>query len=142
MHAPYMYNSLGTPWKTQKVVRDMLAKYFFNDVGGLPGNDDCGQVSSWYVFGAMGFYPALPGSPIYELCSPVLNKVEMNVGNGKMFTIIANNNSKENAYIQSVTLNGKPYNSSQLKHKDVVAGGKLIFEMGPEPNKKWGLQRD
>ncbi|MBK3519835.1 glycoside hydrolase domain-containing protein [Carboxylicivirga marina] len=95
MHAPYMYNFIGAPWKTQKVVRDMLAKYFFNDVEGLSGNDDCGQVSSWYVFGAMGFYPACPGDSIYQLCSPVLNKVAVNVGEGKTFTVIANNNSKD-----------------------------------------------
>ncbi|MBD0779878.1 glycoside hydrolase family 92 protein [Maribacter sp. ANRC-HE7] len=141
MHAPYMYNSLGQPWKTQKVVRDMLAKYFFNDVGGLPGNDDCGQVSSWYVFGAMGFYPALPGDPIYQLCSPVFNKVQMNVGNGKVFTIIANNNSKENAYIQSATLNGKPYNLGYISHDAIIAGSELIFEMGPEPNTTWGISK-
>ena len=138
MHAPYMYNFIGTPWKTQKVVRDMLAKYFFNNVGGLPGNDDCGQVSSWYIFGAMGFYPACPGDPIYQLCSPVLDKVSINLGNGKTFTIIANNNSKENAYIQSATLNGEPYNLSWLHHEDLMKGGELIFEMGAKPNKKWG----
>ncbi|MGQ1788304.1 GH92 family glycosyl hydrolase [Saccharicrinis sp. GN24d3] len=139
MHAPYMYNFIGTPWKTQKVVRDMLAKYFFNDVGGLPGNDDCGQVSSWYVFGAMGFYPACPGDPIYQLCSPVLNKVDINVGNGKTFSIIANNNSRENMYIQSATLNGTPYKVSWLHHNDLMKGGKLVFEMGPIPNKDWGV---
>ena len=141
MHAPYMYNSVGAPWRTQRVVRDMLAKYFFDDVGGLPGNDDCGQVSSWYVFGAMGFYPALPGTPTYEICSPVFNKVQINVGKGKVFTIIANNNSKENAYIQSATLNGEPYHSSQLHHDAVIGGGELVLEMGPEPNKKWGVSR-
>ncbi|MBT8297871.1 MAG: GH92 family glycosyl hydrolase [Maribacter sp.] len=138
MHAPYMYNSIGKPWRTQKVVRDMLAKYFFNDVGGLPGNDDCGQVSSWYVFGAMGFYPANPSDPIYQLCSPVFNKVQINVGNGKAFTIIANNNSKENVYIQSAILNGSSYQSSQIHHETIMAGGELIFEMGSKPNKKWG----
>ncbi|MCU4176623.1 GH92 family glycosyl hydrolase [Carboxylicivirga sp. N1Y90] len=140
MHAPYMYNFIGTPWKTQKVVRDMLFKYFFNDVGGLPGNDDCGQVSSWYVFGAMGFYPACPGDPIYQLCSPVLDKVSINVGEGKTFTVIANNNSRENAYIQSTTLNGKPYNRCILDHTDLMNGGELVFEMGAEPNIKWGLK--
>ncbi|GAF01560.1 GH92 family glycosyl hydrolase [Saccharicrinis fermentans] len=139
MHAPYMYNFISAPWKTQKTVREMLAKYFFNDVGGLPGNDDCGQVSSWYVFGAMGFYPACPGDPIYQLCSPVFDKVSMNVGEGKIFTIIANNNSKDNMYIQSATLNGKPYNKSWLYHKDLVNGGELVFELGPKPNKDWGL---
>jgi len=139
MHAPYLYNSIGAPWKTQKVVRDMLARYFFNHVGGLPGNDDCGQVSSWYVFGAMGFYPACPGDPIYQLCSPVLDKVAINVGKGLTFTIIAKNNSTENAYIQSATLNGEPYNASFLRHEDLMNGGELIFKMGSEPNKEWGL---
>ncbi len=138
MHAPYMYNFIGTPWKTQKVVRDMLFKYFFNDVGGLPGNDDCGQVSSWYVFGAIGFYPACPGDPVYQLCSPVLDKASINVGDGKTFTIIANNNSRENAYIQSATLNGKPYARCTLDHTDLMNGGELVFEMGAEPNKNWG----
>ncbi|MEO1009914.1 MAG: GH92 family glycosyl hydrolase [Bacteroidota bacterium] len=141
MHAPYMYNSLGVPWKTQKVVRNMLDKYFFNDVGGLPGNDDCGQVSSWYVFGAMGFYPALPGTPYYELCSPILNKVQIDVGNGKVFTILTNNNSRENAFIQAATLNGKPHNSSQLHHSAIMEGGELVLEMGPKPNTDWGLER-
>ncbi|WP_319268676.1 GH92 family glycosyl hydrolase [uncultured Draconibacterium sp.] len=141
MHAPYMYNSIGTPWKTQKVVREMLAKYFFNDVGGLPGNDDCGQVSSWYVFGAMGFYPACPGDHIYQLCSPVMNKVVINVGEGETFTVIANNNSKENMYIQSATLNGKPYNKSWLHHDDLMNGGKLVFVLGPTPNEEWGLEK-
>ncbi len=140
MHAPYMYNFIGTPWKTQKVVRDMLAKYFFNDIGGLPGNDDCGQVSSWYVFGAMGFYPACPGDPIYQLCSPVLDKVSINVGEGNTFTIIANNNSKKNMYIQSAILNGKDYTKSWLHHDDLMKGGELVFEMGSEPNKKWGVK--
>ena len=139
MHAPYMYNRIGTPWKTQKVVREMLAKYFFNDVGGLPGNDDCGQVSSWYVFGAMGFYPANPGDPIYQLCSPIFDKVQMNVGDGKVFTILTKNNSKENLYIQSATLNGKAYNASYIHHDDIINGSELVFEMGPEPNKEWGI---
>ena len=139
MHAPYMYNFIGTPWKTQKVVREMLFKYFFNDVGGLPGNDDCGQVSSWYVFGAIGFYPACPGDPIYQICSPVLDKVSLNVGEGKTFTVIAKNNTRENMYIQSATLNGKPYSKCTLDHKDLVAGGELVFEMGAEPNKNWGI---
>lgn len=138
MHAPYMYNSLGAPWKTQKVVRDILAKYFFDDVGGLPGNDDCGQVSSWYVFGAMGFYPANPGDPIYQLCSPILDRVDLNVGEGKVFSIIAQNNSKENKYIQSASLNGRPYLKSWLHHDELIQGGELIFEMGPQPNKNWG----
>ena len=139
MHAPYMYNTIGAPWKTQKVVHQILTKYFFNHAGGLPGNDDCGQVSSWYVFSAMGFYPACPGDPVYQICSPVFNKVDINVGRGKVFTVMANNNSKENLYIQSVMLNDKTHNVSWLHHNALMEGGKLVFEMGPEPNKNWGL---
>ncbi len=141
MHAPFMYNFIGAPYKTQKVVRDMLARYFFNDVGGLPGNDDCGQVSSWYLFGAMGFYPAVPSEPIYQLCSPVMDKVEISVGEGKKFTIIANNNSKENCYIQSATLNGKPYNKSYIHHDDITSGATLELVLGSEPNLNWGLEK-
>lgn len=140
MHAPYMYNSIGAPWRTQKVMRDMLAKYFFNNVGGLPGNDDCGQVSSWYVFGAMGFYPACLGDPIYQLCSPIFNKVEMSVADGKTFTIIAKNNSNDNCYIQSATLNGEPYTKSWIHHDEIMRGGILLFELGASPNKMWGLE--
>jgi len=139
MHAPFMYNEVGAPWKTQKVVRDILARYFFDNAGGLPGNDDCGQVSSWYVFGAMGFYPACPGKPIYQICSPIFDKMQMKVGNEKVFTIIANNNSKENTYIQSATLNGEPYNLSWLHHDAIMEGGTFVFEMGPTPNKAWGI---
>lgn len=138
MHAPYMYNFIGTPWKSQKLLRELLAKYFFDDMGGLPGNDDAGQVSSWYMFGAMGFYPALPGDPAYQLVSPIFDKVQIDVGNNKVFTIIANNNSEKNMYIQSATLNGKPYNKYWLHHDDIVSGSTLVFDMGPEPNKNWG----
>jgi len=142
MHAPFMYNEVGAPWKTQKLVRDILAKYFFNDPGGLPGNDDCGQVSSWYVFGSMGFYPALPGDPHYQLNSPVFDKIMIDVGNNKTFTVIANNNSKINTYIQSATLNGKPYSRNVIHHDDIIAGSTLVFEMGPKPNTSWGLTKN
>lgn len=140
MHAPYIYNAIGAPWKTQKIVREILAHYFFNDPGGLPGNDDCGQVSSWYVFGAMGFYPALPGDPTYQLTSPVLDKIQIDVGRGNVFTIIAHNNSKKNIYIQSASLNGLPYHSSRISHDAIMAGGTLVYEMGPKPNKHWGIE--
>jgi len=140
MHAPYMYNNVDAPWKTQKLVRDILSKYFFNDPGGLPGNDDCGQVSSWYVFGAMGFYPALPSDPVYQITSPIFDKVTIDVGNQKAFTVIANNNSKENHYIQSARLNGTPFFQHSIHHDQIMSGATLELEMGPKPNTQWGLQ--
>ena len=87
-------------------------------------------------FWCNGFYPACPGNPVYQLCSPIFNKIEMNVGNGKTFTIISNINSKENCYIQSSTLNGEPYTKSWIHHDDVMNGSTLVFEMGAEPNRK------
>ena len=138
MHAPYMYNYIGAPWKTQKIMRELLSYYFTSGAEGLPGNEDCGQLSSWYVFGAMGLYPVCPGSLTYQIGSPVFEKMSLNLPNGKAFTVIANNNSKENVYIQSATLDGKPYNKSWIHHDDIMNGSTLVFKMGPEPNKKGG----
>lgn len=139
MHSPYLYNYIGAPWKTQKTIRELIANNFTDDAGGLPGNEDCGQMSSWYIFGAMGFYPTCPGNPTYQIGSPAFKKVSINLANGKAFTIIANNNSKENVYIQSATLNGESYTKSWIHHDDILKGSTLVFEMGSEPNKTWGL---
>ncbi|WP_298554184.1 GH92 family glycosyl hydrolase [uncultured Algibacter sp.] len=138
MHSPYLYNYVGAPWKTQKLIRELINDNFEDTPGGLPGNEDCGQMSSWYIFGAMGFYPTCPGSPTYQIGSPAFKKVSIDLANGKVFTIIANNNSKENVYIQSATLNGKPYTKSWIHHDAVMNGSTLEFEMGPNPNKDWG----
>lgn len=138
MHSPYLYNYIDAPWKTQKLIRKLIQENFEATPGGLPGNEDCGQMSSWYIFGAMGFYPSCPGSPTYQIGSPAYKKVSIKLDNGKRFTIIANNNSKENIYIQSATLNGEPYTKSWIHHDIVMTGSTLVFEMGPEPNKKWG----
>ncbi|MBN2652315.1 MAG: GH92 family glycosyl hydrolase [Spirochaetales bacterium] len=142
MHAPYMYNYIGAPWKTQKIVREILDYYFSNTPGGLPGNDDCGQLSSWYIFGSIGLYPACPGNPVYMISSPVIDKATIDLENGKNFTIIANNNSAKNIYIQSATLNGKSYNKAWIHHDDIISGSTLILEMGPNPNKEWGAAQD
>lgn len=138
MHSPYLYNYVGAPWKTQKLIRKLINDNFEDTPGGLPGNEDCGQMSSWYIFGAMGFYPTCPGSPTYQIGSPAFNKVSINLANDKVFTIIANNNSKENVYIQSATLNGEPYTKSWIHHDAIMSGSTLVFEMGPKPNKNWG----
>lgn len=141
MHAPYMYNFIGAPWRTQKVVRSILSDYFTSSEGGLPGNDDCGQLSAWYVFGAIGLYPVCPGNPIYQIGSPVFETSTITVGKDKTFTIVAHNNNPQNVYIQSATLNGKPYQKSWIAHSTLVEGGTLVLEMSDKPNKEWGLDK-
>ncbi len=138
MHAPYMYNFAGAPWKTQKQMRQLLDYYFDSGPGGMCGNDDAGQVSSWYVFGAMGFYPVSPGFPAYQISSPVFDRIKLHLPNGKTFTVEAANNSKANVYIQSATFNGVSWDKPWLEHKDIMSGGTLVLKMGPEPNEKWG----
>ena len=109
---------------------------------GLCGNEDMGQMSAWYVLSAMGFYPVAPGQNVYTIGSPEFSKVTIHpdkaFNNAKEFIIEARNNSKQNKYIQSATLNGKPLNKSWFDHSEIRNGGTLIFLMGPEPNKKWG----
>lgn len=139
MHSPYLYNYAGAPWKTQQTIRRLVRENFTNELGGLPGNDDCGQLSAWYIFSAMGFYPVCPGTLEYQIGSPSFDKVSVKLPDGKVFSIIAHNNSEENVFIQSASLNGKPYNKSRLHHDDIMSGSTLVFEMGPEPNREWGI---
>lgn len=138
MHAPYLYDFAGEPWKTQKHVRALLDYYFAEGPGGMCGNDDAGQLSSWYLFGAMGFYPVSPAMPVYMIGSPVFNKITLHLENGKSFVIEAKNNSKTNVFIQSATLNGSGMNRPWLDHKQIMAGGRLSLNMGAEPNTQWG----
>ena len=140
MHAPYLYNYTDAPWKTQKTVRDLVRNKFKASLGGLPGNDDCGQLSAWYIFSAMGFYPVCPALPVYQIGSPSFDKVTLHLDDGKDFTVVARGNSDENVYIQSATLNGKPYFRCWISHADIMAGGTLEFVMGPEPNPRWGRE--
>lgn len=137
-HIAYLYNYAGEPWKTQQRVRQIMEERYGVDRMGLCGNDDCGQMSAWYVFSAMGFYPVCPSRPFYDIGSPIFEEVTIHLDNGKDFVIEARNTSQENKYIQQAKLNGIPLNSSRLRHSDLTAGGELIFEMGPEPNKAWG----
>lgn len=137
-HVAYLYNFAGEPWKTQRRVRQILDNFYRTGPGGLTENEDMGSHSSWFMLSAMGFYPVTPGSTTYSIGSPLFEKATINLSDGKTFTIIANNNSKENKYIQSVALNGKPMNKTWLDQSEIVEGGNLVFEMGPEPNKEWG----
>jgi predicted alpha-1,2-mannosidase len=136
-HNPYLYPFAGAAWKTQYWVRKVAALYN-NTPAGIPGNDDCGQLASWFVFAALGFYPVNAATGVYIIGSPLVNHAAIrNPQTGKTFTIVAENNSPQNVYIQSAELNGKEWNRSWITHAQIVAGGELHFRMGPKPNKEW-----
>ena len=137
-HMAYLYNYANKPWKTQARVRQIMVNFYQPTPDGLIGNEDCGQMSAWFVLSAAGFYPVTPGSPIYAIGSPLFPEVRFNLENGKSFVIKARRVSKSNLYIQSATLNRRPYTKSFITHKDLMSGGELIFEMGPRPNLHWG----
>jgi len=137
-HVTYLYNYIGQPWKTQKLVAQVLNQLYNNSSSGYAGNEDCGQMSSWYIFSSMGFYPVNPANGVYAIGSPVLASAKINLENGKVFSVTTKNASKENVYIQSVKLNGKTYSRTFITHSDIVNGGTLEFVMGKQPNKKWG----
>lgn len=140
MHIPYLYNLAGKPWKTQKRVRMLMDTWFRNDFMGIPGDEDGGGLSAFYVFSAMGFYPITPGIPEYQIGSPLFRKIVIHQQNGKTFTILANNCSNRKKYIQSATLNGNELNQTTITHNDITEGGKLVLEMGDKPNKEWGTR--
>lgn len=134
----FMFNYAGQPWKTQRAVRHIMDTEYHNAPGGLAGNDDAGQMSAWYMFAAMGFYPVCPGTPYYMLASPSFSSVTLCPQGGRPFTIKAEGASGKNIYIQRAMLNGQPYTKNYLDHADIVEGGTLELEMGPEPNREWG----
>jgi len=138
-HVAYLYNYVDEPWKTQKLIHQIDKEFYKAAPDGYIGNEDGGQMSAWYVFSAMGFYPVNPAGGIYIFGSPLLEEVEMNLENGNKFKITAHNLSEENIYIQSVKLNGKAYKNVWIKHEDIVKGGALEYVMGSKPS-KWGLK--
>jgi predicted alpha-1,2-mannosidase len=136
-HIIYMYNYIGQPWKAAKLLRQTMKELYFNDYDGLSGNEDVGQMSAWYVLSSIGLYQVEPAGGKFIIGSPLFDEATVNVGDGKTFTIRAKNNSKENIYVQSAKLNGKPYPKSYLMYQDIVKGGMLELEMGSEPS-AWG----
>lgn len=140
-HVAYLYNYAGAPWRTQERVTQIMASQYHNRPDGLSGNDDLGQMSAWFAFTAMGFYPVAPGSNEYVIGRPFLDRAQMNLPNGKRFTIRADGLSEANRYIGRATLNGKPLTRSFLRHEDITAGGELVFTMQATPNKDWGKER-
>lgn len=141
-HVPFLFNRLQVPWLTQKWTRIICDSAYHNSVEGLVGNEDVGQMSAWYVLASVGLHPVCPGSTRYEIGSPLFSKTILKVEKDKQqitFTVRAKNNSPENIYIQSATLNGKPYTHCYIDYADIVAGGTLELVMGREPNKNWGI---
>ena len=137
-HTLYMYNYAGQPWKGQKRISDVIYTLYDTSPEGICGNDDTGQMSAWYVMSSMGFYPVTHGRGVYFIGTPIFGEMSVKHPNG-VLTIRANGVSRENCYIQSVTLNGAPYSKNWLRHEDLFGGNAtLAFEMGPEPNKNWG----
>jgi predicted alpha-1,2-mannosidase len=137
-HIPYLYSFAGAPWKTQQRVRQ-VARLYNNTPAGIPGNDDCGQISTWFVFAALGFYPVNAVTGVYVLGSPLVNQATLRVPrSGTKFRIVAEKNSDRNIYVQSVELNGKSLARSWITHAEIINGGELRFRMGNEPNKTWG----
>ncbi|MBB3186527.1 GH92 family glycosyl hydrolase [Microbacter margulisiae] len=135
----YLYDYVGEPYKTADRVREIMDSLYTDTRSGLCGNDDCGQMSAWYVFGAMGFYPVNPSSGEYAIGSPVFSKITLHTGSGHPFEVEAKDVSKANKYIQSATLNGKDYPYSYITRKTIEQGGRLIFRMGDKPS-SWATQ--
>lgn len=134
-HIVYFYNWTDQPWKTQAQVRHILNMQYKPTADGLGGNDDCGQMSAWYMFSSLGFYPVAPGSDIYSLGSPLVNNAVINLENGKTFTVEAIKQSDKNVYVEKVLLNGKEITDHKIKHADITNGGKLTFYMSSKPKK-------
>ncbi len=137
-HIPYLYDFSGQPWKTQRRVRQLMDIWYGDGPLGIPGDDDGGETSSWFVLSAIGFYPVCPGSPVYEIGSPIFEKTTIRLGEGKEFTIVADHVSAQNKYIQSAQLNGRPLNKPWFQQSDIANGGSLILEMTDKPNLQWG----
>lgn len=138
-HVIYLYNYTGRAWKAQKLIREVMITQYGNKPNSLCGNDDCGQMSAWYLFNTLGFYPVAPASNYYVIGTPCAKQVKVKLGNGKTFTTKAENYSTENMYIQAVKLNGKVWNSPFLPVEEIKNGGELVFTMGSKPNINWGV---
>lgn len=139
-HVIHMYNYVNHPWRTQELVDSVFHSQYGNAVDGLSGNEDCGQMSAWYVLNSMGFYQVCPGKPVYSIGRPLFDKAVVNLPGGKKFTVIATNNSKANKYIESATINGKPLNTPFFSHDDIVSGSVLEIKMANKPT-QWGTKQ-
>lgn len=139
-HITYLYAFAGQPWKTADKVRYVLDSLYTDRPDGLSGNEDVGQMSAWYIFSALGFYPVNPSNGVYVFGSPVIDEATIALPGGKTFRVVVRNNSGANKYIQKITLNGKSYTKSFISHRDITAGGLLQLEMGAKPSAQWGVK--
>ena len=141
-HIPYLYAWTSQPWKTQFWTREIVDRMYRNDINGLGGNDDCGQMSAWYMFTVMGFYPVCPGTDQYVLGAPYFPYLKLHLPNGKTLEIKAPGVSDSRRYVQSLTINGKKYEKLYVTHADLLEGGVWEFKMGASPNKKRGQKTE
>lgn len=141
-HIAYLYAYAGQQWKTAEKVHYILKEFYKDQPAGIIGNEDAGQMSAWYIFSSMGFYPVFPASGNYVFGTPLFDEVSINIAGDKTFHVKAKNRSDKNIYIQSVTLNGESYSKTYISHNDIMAGGELVFEMGKTPNKAFGKAID
>jgi predicted alpha-1,2-mannosidase len=139
-HMAYLFNYVGKPWRTQEIINKICTEFYPNNPDGLIGNEDCGQMSAWFVLSAMGFYPVTPASGLYAIGTPLFNEVKIHLENGKTFTITAPNKTASSIYITDLKLNNKKYNNSFIKHTDLENGGKLTFDLSDVPNKNFGIK--
>ncbi len=139
-HVIYLYSYAGQPWKAAERLHQVVTTQYGNEPGSLCGNDDCGQMSAWYLFTCMGFYPVCPASQCYVIGAPQIPKAAMHLSNGKTFTMTAENFSDQNIYVQSVRVNGKDWDTPFLPSSELRDGGSIAFSMGPQPNKAWGIK--
>ena len=143
-HVPFLFNRLGQPWQTQYWTRVICQDAYKNSVIGLCGNEDVGQMSAWYILAAAGIHPVCPGELRYELTAPLFDRMEIKLtpgyANADKFVISTRRETPDACYIQSATLNGKPYNHCYINHEDIIAGGELHFVLGSEPNRRWGTE--
>ncbi|MFI5220148.1 MAG: GH92 family glycosyl hydrolase [Bacteroidia bacterium] len=137
-HMSYLYNYIGKPWKTQQHIHQIVSEFYRNSPDGLIGNEDCGQMSAWYILSAMGIYQVTPGSDVFVIGTPRFQETKIHLDFNKIFTIKAKNVSDKNFYIQSATLNGSPFSKSFITYSEIIPGGELIFTMGDKPNMGWG----
>lgn len=134
-HVTHLYNYVNRPWRTQELVDSVFQSQYANRPDGLAGNEDCGQMSAWYILNSMGFYQVCPGKPVYSIGRPVFDQAVVNLTNGKKFTVMVKNNSKKNKYIESMLLNGQTLHTPFFSHQDIVDGGTLKITMSDKPNK-------
>jgi predicted alpha-1,2-mannosidase len=137
-HVPYLYAYVGAPWKTQAMVRRLCVEMYKNDPDGIIGNDDCGQMSAWFVFSALGFYPVDPVEAAYVFGSPLFERAELHVGAGRGLVIEAPGNGPDTPYVAAVRWNGRPWTRSWIPHAELIKGGNLHFTMARSPNRAFG----